>query len=200
MPVLDKSSTANWFNSDKEFNTLYPPSIQALAKYHWTPLPIAMKAACFLAGDGHVSILDIGSGVGKFCLAAAWHTPNSHYYGVEQREALIHHAETAKSRLHLDNVSFIHGNFSQLDLKKYDHFYFYNAFYENLNGTDKIDDSIDYSSELYDYYSRYLFRQLQQKPPGTRLCTLCSSENEIPPDFQVVHSEMNDLLKFWVKL
>ena len=102
--------------------------------------------------------------------------------------------------LQLDNVSFIHGNFSQLDLKIYDHFYFYNAFYENLSGTDKIDDSIDYSSELYDYYSWYLYRQLQQKPVGTRLCTLCSAENEIPPDFQVVHSDMDDLFKCWVKI
>ena len=38
-----------------------------------------------------------------------------------------------------------HGNFTQLDFKNFDHFYFYNAFYENLAGTDKIDDSIDYS-------------------------------------------------------
>ncbi len=75
MSVLNKISPANWFNSDMEFNTLYPPSIQLLSRNHWTPLSIAMKAACFLAGDGNVRILDIGSGVGKFCLAAAWHTP-----------------------------------------------------------------------------------------------------------------------------
>jgi SAM-dependent methyltransferase len=200
MPVINKISPEKWFSSDREFNTLYPLSIQALAKNHWTPLPLAMKAAHFLAGEDNVKILDIGSGVGKFCLAAAWHTPSAFYYGVEQRESLIQYAETAKRNLDIDNVSFIHGNFSQLDLKKYDHFYFYNAFYENLDGTDKIDDSIDYSGELYNYYNRYLFRQLQQKQKGTRLCTLCSLESEVPPDFQVIHSEMDDLLKFWVKV
>jgi SAM-dependent methyltransferase len=199
-PVPDQLSGENWFNSDMEFNALYPPSIQALAKYHWTTLPIAMKAARFLAGDGHARILDIGSGVGKFCLAAAYYTPNALYYGVEQRKSLIRYAEAAKSKLHIENVSFIHGNFTQLDLKKYDHFYFYNAFYENLDGTDKIDDSIAYSGELYNYYNRYLFRQLRQKPKGTRLCTLCSLENEIPPDFQDIGSEMNELLKFWEKI
>jgi SAM-dependent methyltransferase len=200
MPVPDQLSAAKWFNSDMEFNALYPPSIRALAKNHWTALPIAKKAARFLAGDGPARVLDIGSGVGKFCLAAAYYTPNAVYYGVEQRSNLISYAEAAKSKLSIENVSFLHGNFTQLDLKKYDHFYFYNAFYENLDGTDKIDDSIAYSGELYNYYNRYLFRQLQQKPKGTRLCTLCSLENEIPPDFQDVGSEMNELLKFWVKI
>lgn len=199
MPVMNKWSAEKWFCSDREFNSLYPLSIRALAKYHWTPLNIAEKAAYFLAGNDHARILDIGSGVGKFCLTAAYHTPNALYYGVEQRKGLIDFAEAAKSTLHLENVSFIHGNFTQLDLKKFDHFYFYNAFYENLDGTDKIDDSIDYSGELYNYYNRYLFNQLQQKPAGTRLCTLCSLESEVPPDFRVIHAEMEDLLKFWVK-
>jgi len=200
MPLLNKLYAEKWFDSDAEFNALYPLPIQALARYHWTPLHIAEKAARFLAGDGNGKILDIGSGVGKFCLAAAYYTPKAWYYGVEQRKSLIDHAESAKSSLRLENVSFIHGNFTQLDLKKYDHFYFYNAFYENLDGTDKIDDSIDYSGELFNYYNRYLFKQLQQKPTGTRLCTLCSLENEIPPDFHAVDLDMDGLLKFWVKV
>ena len=113
---------------------------------------------------------------------------------------LVPFAEAAKNRLQLKNVFFIHGNFAQIDFSKFDHFYFYNAFYENLDGTDKIDDSIDYSGELYNYYNRYLFRQLKQKPKGTRICTLCSLENEIPPDYHAVKTEMNDLLKFWIKV
>ena len=62
----------------------------------------------------------------------------------------------------------MNGNFTQVDFRKFDHFYFYNAFYENIAGTDKIDNSIDYSGELYNYYNRYLFKQLEQKPAGTR--------------------------------
>lgn len=200
MRSINNTSSGQWFYSDPAFNALYPLSIQALAKFHWTSLPIALKAARFLAGDGNAKILDIGSGVGKFCLAGAYSTPNASYYGIEQRKSLIDHAEAARTKLCLENVSFIHGNFTQLDLRKYDHFYFYNAFYENLDGTDKIDDSIDYSGELYNYYNRYLFQQLHQKPKGTRICTLCSLEAEIPPDFHVVGSEMNELLKFWVKV
>ncbi|MBI3139605.1 MAG: class I SAM-dependent methyltransferase [Sphingobacteriales bacterium] len=201
MPQADKRKNAEkWFDTDDQFNQLYPVSIQALARRHWTPLGVARKAAKFLAAENKARILDIGSGVGKFCLSASYYYPGAFYYGVEQRKSLIGHAEAAREILQADQVSFIHGNFTQLELKNFDHFYFYNAFYENLTGTDKIDDSIDYSGELYNYYNRYLFRQLEQKPGGTRLATFHSLEEEIPQNYHEVGSEFDNLLKFWIKV
>jgi SAM-dependent methyltransferase len=201
MPFLEKKIDAQkWFNSDEQFNQLYPSSIQALAKRHWTPLSVARKAANFLAAENNVRILDIGSGVGKFCLAAAYYKPRAFYYGVEQRKSLIVHAETAKNMLHFENVAFVHGNFTLLDFRNYHHFYFFNAFYENLDGTDKIDDSMEYTGELYNYYNRYLYRQLEQKPAGTRLATFHSLEDEIPRSYHEVGSEFDHLLKFWIKI
>ena len=201
MPLLEKKATSeSWFSSDAKFNELYPSSIQLLAQRHWTPLVVARKAANFLAAENNARILDIGSGVGKFCLAAAHYKPNAFYYGIEQRKELINYADAANEKLQLDNVFFMNGNFTQIDFKKYDHFYFYNAFYENLTGTEKIDDSIDYSLELFNYYNRYLYKQLEQKPSGTRLATFHSLEDEMPPDYHVVGVEMDGLLKFWFKL
>ena len=173
--------------------------MQELAKFHWTPLPVTKKIARFLAGESESVILDIGSGVGKFCLGAAYYTPGAFFFGVEQRGNLVEYANCAKKELGLGNVSFIHANFTQLDLARFDHFYFFNSFYENLSGTYKIDGTIAYSGELFRYYNTYLFSQLQKKPFGTRLCTLCSSEDEVPPEFQEVGSFMDDLLKFWIK-
>lgn len=94
----------------------------------------------------------------------------------------------------------MNGNFTQLDFRNYDHFYFYNAFYENITGTDKIDNSIDYSLELFNYYNRYLYKQLELRPSGTRLATYHSLEDEIPRGYHIVGAEMNELLKFWIKL
>lgn len=201
MHLTEKKLPRNdsWFSSDIQFLQLYPVSIQVLARRHWTPLNVAQKTADFLAAEKNVRILDIGSGVGKFCLAAAYYKPDAFYYGVEQRKDLVEHAELARHYLALQNVSFIHGNFTQLNLKHYDHFYFYNSFYENLTGTGKIDDSIAYSGELYNYYIRYLFKQLEQMPSGTRLATYHSLEDEVPPCFYVVGSEIDNLLKFWIK-
>jgi SAM-dependent methyltransferase len=198
--VEKKILTKNWFSSDDQLNEIYPVSIQSKAERHWTPLNVARKASSFLAAENNVRILDIGSGVGKFCLTAAFYKPKAFFYGVEQRKGLINYAETAKKELCLSNVSFIHGNFTALDFNNYDHFYFFNAFYENLAGTDKIDDSIDYSGELYNYYNRYLYKLLEQKPAGTRLATYHSLEDEVPKGYHIVGSEMDNLLKFWIKI
>jgi SAM-dependent methyltransferase len=200
MNRFNREEIDSLFDADILFNDLYPHSIRELSKVHWTPLEISHKVARFLSEENDETILDIGSGVGKFCLAAAHYMPKSFYYGVEQRKSLITHAENAKKLLGLKNVNFIHGNFTQLDFRKFNHFYFYNSFHENLQGTDKIDDSIEYSDELYIYYKRYLYRQLEQKPKGTRLCTLCTWDHEIPPEYHIVGADLADRLKFWIKV
>lgn len=200
MSMTLNESIDKWFKSDETFNQLYPQSIQLHAQRHWTPLFVARKAGNFLSTGKNVSILDIGSGAGKFCLAAAHFNPESLFFGIEQRENLIKYSEKTNDLLNLENVTFIHGNFTKLDFNKFDHFYFYNSFYENLEGTDKIDNSIDYSGELYNYYNRYLYRELDKKPVGTRIATFHSLEAEIPHSYHVVGSELNNLLKFWIKV
>jgi SAM-dependent methyltransferase len=193
-PVLD-----HWFNSDTQFHKLYPESVQVLSGNHWTPLSVARKAANFLAAEKGARILDIGSGIGKFCLAAAWYRPRAFYTGVEQRNDLVEYSKIAQSGLGLNNVSFIHGNFTEVDFKNYDHFYFYNAFYENVAHAEKIDDSIPYSIELYNYYNYYLYKQLNEMPSGTRVATFYGIEEIMPPGYHIGGSEVDDLLKYWVR-
>ena len=190
----------NWFASDKIFNSLYPKAIQEVAEKHWTPLAVAEKAAAFLAVSPEEKVLDIGSGSGKFCLTAAHFHPLIPFYGIEQRPGLVALSNDLAQKLALENITFICENISNIDFKDYDHFYFYNSFYENIQGTQKIDSSIEYSTELYNYYNRYLFKQLNKKPAGTRLVTYHSFGNEIPPFYEVVHTDYNEYLKFWIKV
>ena len=201
LQLVEKQTINNdWFRSDADFNRLYPVPIQELAQEHWTTLAVARSAADFLAAEPGMRILDIGSGVGKFCLSAAHHKPNAFYFGVEQRKSLVTIADEVKNRLGLTNVTFINCNFTQLDFCQYDHFYFYNSFYENLNRTDKIDDTVDYSQDLYQYYNSCLYKQLEKKPAGTRLATYQCTEDNIPSDYHIVGTEVNDLLKLWIKI
>jgi SAM-dependent methyltransferase len=188
------------FQDDREFHQLYPPTIQKSALRHWTPLQVSRCAAQFLVTAPGSRILDIGSGVGKFCLAAAYYQPGGMFFGIEQRKDLHEIALGIKSELQLENAFFMHGNFTQLDLADYDHFYFFNSFYENLDGSEKIDATIQYSSSLYYYYNRYLYKQLEQLPPGTRIATYHSLEDEIPPCYYVVKTHYDNLLKFWIKV
>jgi SAM-dependent methyltransferase len=190
----------HWFASDLQFHKLYADPLIAQASMHWTPLHIAKKAAAFLAAEPGKKILDIGSGGGKFCLAAAYYQPACFYYGIEQRKQLVEAAETAQEAARVQNVAFIHANLKETDLGNYDHFYFFNAFFENINDEYKIDTDIAYSRELYYTYNRYLYKQLDKKPPGTRLVTFHSTQDEIPGSYHEVGGSDDALLKFWMKV
>lgn len=190
----------NWFVSDKMFNSMYPKSIQEVADKHWTPLEVAIKAAAFLAISPEAKILDVGSGSGKFCLTAAHYHPQTFFYGIEQRSNLVELSTELAQKLQLANVSFIHDNITNIEFENFDHFYFYNSFYENVKGTQKIDSCIQYSDELYHYYNRYLYKQLNKKPAGTRLVTYHSFGIETPSGYEIVHTDYNEFLKFWVKV
>jgi SAM-dependent methyltransferase len=194
------SSTINWFDSNEAFDNLFPDSNSSLMKRHWTPLEVAKKAAQFLAAEKNVKILDIGSGVGKFCLASANYMPLAFYTGIEQRGNLVEQAIQAKEILGLKNVDLLHGNFSTINFKNYDHFYFFNSFYENFSFSENMDNKIEYSKELYEQYTYLLKTKLQSKPSGTRIATFHSTEEEIPADYLVVGTEMKNTLKFWVKI
>ena len=190
----------NWFASDKVFNSLYPKPIQEVAEKHWTPLAVAEKAAAFLAVSADEKVLDIGSGAGKFCLTAAHYHPLTMFYGIEQRANLVALSSGLAEKLQLENVTFICDNIANIDFDIYNHFYFYNSFYENVQGTQKIDFNVKYSDELYNYYNRYLLKQLNKKPSGTRLVSYHSFGIEIPKGYEIVHTDYNDYLKFWIKV
>jgi len=195
----NKNYIDQWFIDDAEFNNLYPVEVQKLADLHWTPLKVAKKAAQFLVPVDGSKVLDIGSGAGKFCLAASYYKPNGLFYGIEQRKNLLDCAIEAEYNLDLNNLSFIHGNFTQLDFTQFDHFYFYNSFYENIDGTEKIDYKIQHSLSLYNYYNSYLFNQLEKMPAGTRVVSYHSWEDNMPPGYRIVKGEFDNLLKYWIK-
>jgi SAM-dependent methyltransferase len=185
--------------NDAAFDRLYPERVQQLSRRHWTPLSIARTAARFLASGSGKRILDIGSGVGKFCLIGARFFPDAVFYGIEQRQELHQYAEEVKSITQSHNVNFIQGNFTQQDLSAYDGFYFYNSFFENLADQDLIDDKVEYSASLYNYYSRCLFKQLEKKASGTRLVTFHSLGDEVPPSYQLVDASADLMLKMWIR-
>lgn len=202
MKSMDNSQSPGsdqWFESESQFHLLYPATLHSLSRNHWTPLLVAQKAANFLAAETGARILDIGSGIGKFCLAAAYYKPEAIFYGIEQRKDLVDYAEAARRVVGLKNVSFIHGNVTAIDFKNYDHFYFYNSFYENLVTAEKIDDRVTYSIALYNQYSSFLYKQLEKKPSGTRVATYHGMDDIMPPDYLEGGSDLNNLLKYWVK-
>jgi SAM-dependent methyltransferase len=197
--VPSDANLENYFTEDSHFRQLYPLSFQKLDTLHWSPLRVIDRAVKFLVNKPNAKILDIGSGSGKFCLAGSYLKPFAFFSGVEQREDLLEYAQTVRKKLGRSNVDFVHKNFTQIDFTEYDNFYFYNSFFENIEGTDKIDDSIAYSVELYDYYNLRLKSKLDGMPAGTRIVTYKTLDQEIPDSYRLVTTEMENQLKFWIK-
>lgn len=197
---ISPNALDHWFRTDASLNKIYPKAIQLLAARHWTPLHIAQMVAPFLVTHPGVKVLDIGSGVGKFCLAGAYYKRYASFYGVEQRKDLVGHAEKARDVLELENVHFIHSNITDLDFKQYNHFYFFNSFYENLMDNNRIDNNITCSASLFNYYHRQLYKKLKEMPAGTRVATYHCLHSKIPSEYQVVDSQVESLLKFWIKV
>jgi len=196
--MFNDTINSELFCKDTVFDDLYPDHIQELSLMHWTPVDIAKKAGKFLALP-NARVLDIGSGVGKFCITAGFFHPGTTFYGVEQRSELFTFAEMAKAEISLPNVSFIHGNLTDLDFNDYDHFYFYNPFYENIEPGSRIDYAVATSFELYDLYSRFVYKMLDEKPPETRLVTFHASDEQVPSSYQLVNNSYSRLLKMWIK-
>nr|WP_162989027.1 methyltransferase domain-containing protein [Pedobacter schmidteae] len=187
------------YKDDDAFDAYFSQKIQKVSKVHWTPLQVAKKAAEFLAPHPGCKIIDIGSGPGKFCIAAAYHHPDSEFHGIEQREQLHRSAIHLKTLIGMDNVHFMHGDFTELSMAEYTGFYFFNSFAENLYTFGRIDSTISHSVSLYNYYSNYFHKILEQKPSGTRLASYHAFENEFPDSYQLHSTYFKNNLKLWIK-
>ena len=195
----NKSALHNWFSSDYHFNHLYPEAIREFADRNWTPLNVVKMAAKYLACSKKSKILDIGSGAGKFCIAAAWFQPQSLFFGVEQKLDMVKHAQKASNFLGIRNATFIHGDVTTTDFGIYDGFYFYNSFYEYAQADDRLNASQQAGAgAMYDYYHQYLMSQADKMPAGTKIASYYSLDR-MPAGFVLEDSLFKGLLKFWLK-
>ena len=184
--------------TDAEFDEMYPMDISPLSKRHFSPVAVAKMAAAYLADTPNSKILDIGSGVGKFCIIGAACTEGV-FTGVEQRENLYDLSVSLAEQYNLPNVNFIHGNILSINFKDYNAFYFFNAFFENILVEDSIDKEVELDKELFFLYSLYLRRQLSKLPIGTKLATYYACSEEVPPCYTVVSTQMEGRFKLWEK-
>ena len=192
------NTTHNYLSSDTEFDNLFPIHIKNLSAIHWTPLNVAAMAARFLAPNASARIIDIGAGVGKFCIAGSIYSKGA-FTGIEQRKNFVTIGNKVIGQLGLQRVSLIHGNFTELALNDYTGIYFFNSFHENLVFADALDNKVDMSTDLYEQYSAHLISELHKMPVGTRLATFWLSITEIPGCYKMQESHFNHQLKLWVK-
>ncbi len=184
--------------SDAEFDEVYPERIKKLSEIHWTPIEIALMAIEWLELDENSRLLDIGSGVGKFCCIAGEMT-DATITGVEKRKNLAQIAEKVIQDKNITNVRILNTNITKIDFKDYNAFYYYNPFCEQIATSDSIDDTISFSQKRFRHYEDYVIDQLDTMPISTRIVTYYSQEFTLPESYELRNLFYNSNLALWVK-
>lgn len=186
--------------TDAQFDRYLPDELKDKSKQHFTPKSVIKKACDFLCSEDHVTIADIGSGVGKFCLLGALEFPHGNFYGIEVRADLFELACNIKKELQLPNVEFILGDIKDIPLHRFQHFYLFNPFHENIESEHAIDNALDLNEKKYLAYSGYIYRQLKRMPAGTRIASFHMPEASFPETYMVVDAHFDHHLLFLEKI
>ena len=184
--------------SDLVFDSIYPKKYQEHSERHFTPLKIAVKASQLLVDKPSDKILDIGSGVGKFCCIGSSLT-GAHFYGVEKRKTLTNVSNKIKATYKLKQAHFINDDFTNVDFTQFNGVYFFNSFHENFDETCVLDETSKVSLKAYQQYHSDLMSKLNECETGTKLVTFHTFKNKIPSSFQFIDKNETGLLKFYIK-
>jgi hypothetical protein len=195
-------SRSNRISSDVEFDSVYDERVRALSLRHWTPVPVAVRAAQLLTEAGATRILDVGSGVGKFCIVGALST-NARFVGVEWRGRLVEIARRAAIQHGARRATFVHANFEAFSFVGFSGIYLYNPFYEQISDLmAQIDGGIERSKTIYRQFVRTTIAKLAALVPPVAVTTFNGFGGLIPPKYtlKVVEPAGSDQLELWVKV
>jgi SAM-dependent methyltransferase len=187
---------------DAAFDELLPMSLQIQASVHFTPIGVAALAARLLAPEPGMTVLDVGAGVGKFCIGAALAVPHADFVGVEWRPHLVRLAGQLAGALGLSNTRFIHADALDVDWSAYDAFYFYNPFAEQLfSSAFVLDRTIDFDPDNFMPYVTEARARLAMARIGTRVVTYHGFGAPPPLGYELVCKERigTDRVELWIK-
>lgn len=184
--------------SDLDFDSLLSKKFQNISKVHWTPIQIIETVVEWCKENGSSSILDIGAGVGKFCLVGA-SISNLQFTGIEKRKSLYKQALKVQEKLELKRVNFYNDNILNIDFSGFDTFYYFNPFFEHIHEKERIDKTINYQPHKFLIYQEYVFNELSKKERGTTFITYCSQEFHPPEGYTMKNMMFEGLLQLWIK-
>jgi len=184
---------------ESTFNAFLPNDLRRLASVHFTPSDKIILAAKWFEAAGVERVLDLGAGVGKFCVLAALNSPGVHYTGVEQRPSLWRLSETFSQTYKVANAQFILGNILDTDFKPFNGFYLFNPFYEQIAEEEGLTDEVAFDAQQHELYQAYTLQQFKQMPVGTVVIAYHGEQHEIPYTYELLKQSPDGLLKMWVK-
>lgn len=174
--------------SDDAFDQIYPKSIQKLSRTHWTPVSVAELAARWLIRSPKDSVVDIGSGVGKFCLLGALTTEGA-YVGIELDPSLANLSRNLAKIYQIPRVKFVCQDIDTFDWTPFQGAYLYNPFSQRIKVSPKKVGAEGVDFDQFTQYVSIINAKLLSQPAGFRVATYCGFGGERPPSYDLIAVE-----------
>jgi predicted RNA methylase len=185
---------------DAVFDLVYPENVRRVSARYWTPIDVAVTVARWLQARERCSVLDVGSGAGKFCIVANL-TAKLRVSGLEQREPLLEIARAATSAYQAQ-VDYLHGTLETIEPAGFDAFYMFNPFGENLyDPREQFDREAELSALRWLNDVSIMEYWLDHAPEQTCLVTYHGFGGRIPATYELVRTleKRSGPLRMWCK-
>jgi hypothetical protein len=194
--------SAGAYPSDAAFDRLLPEWAQTASSQHWTPLEVVVRAVQWFDEYRIRTVIDIGSGAGKFCVAGAL-AGHCHFTGLEQRERLVAAGRALVRLFGVESrVHFIQGTLGSAPLPAADAYYLFNPFGENLFGDEgRIDDDVELSPQRRARDLALLGELLDTARAGSYVMTYNGCGMQMPANYRLLCTdrELPNVLSLWRK-
>lgn len=201
--MLEDFAAGRW-PTDAAFDALLPTEAREVSDRYWTPVAVAVQAAAWFDQFGIDTVLDVGSGVGKFCVAAALagRRPRR-FLGLEQRPRLVAAARALANRFGLgDRTRFLEGALGDAPVPQAQAYYLFNPFGENVFcAGDPLDRDVELSEERQARDVALVQAVLRESPVGTFLLTYHGFGGTTPAGYDevAVVGRWPHVLRLWQK-
>ena len=192
--------------SNHDFDQLYPENIRKLSHMHWSSVEVIKTAIDFFSAvlNPDARILDVGSGVGKFCLYGSL-LSEFNFVGVEKRRKLVQISNQIRTQIKNSRVSFLCEDALNLDWNQFDGIYLYNPFYEYklpLSTGFHIDNDIYYSEERFQFYTRKIEKKLRLLKTDAAVVVFNGYGGDFPKEYtEKFYKKIDKLpLSLWQKI
>lgn len=188
--------------ADALFDRLLPPALRDVSDDYWTPAPVVRQVAAWLRDEGVGSVVDIGSGTGKFCVALALLEP-CRVIGLEHRRSLVTVARDLASQFGVnERATFIDGAFGAVPTPSADAYYLFNPFNEyTLDSAEAASDDITFTRETWRRDVEAMTRFLAALPVGAIVVTYNGFGRYPPRTFEQTRVDLSfrGPLRLWTK-
>jgi predicted RNA methylase len=184
------------------FDRFLPPELRDVSAQYWTPLRVVRRAATWLQEIEARTVVDVGSGAGKFCVAAAL-LARCRVIGLEKRASLVDAARELADIFGVDDrVAFVHGDLGAATGLVADAYYFFNPFGEYaLYSLRFAEPTLTFSRTTYEADIAAARTLLSQAPPGTFVITYNGFGGTFPSGYEQIDvaRRLPGTLRLWKK-